>query len=101
MRIPFKQLKKMPVETVSGIKLGKIQEIIMDIENQMVVQYEIKAIGISSEKYLINRDQIARFEAKKVIVYDTVIKKREKKTSPPLPAIPEPGVAMQNEKVFI
>lgn len=96
MRMPFKQLKKMPVETVSGTKLGKIQEIIMDIENQMVVQYEIKATGMSSEKYLINRDQVARFEAKKVIVYDTVIKKKEKRTAPPLSAVPESGVAMRN-----
>jgi sporulation protein YlmC with PRC-barrel domain len=79
MRLTSKQLKKMQVETISGIKLGKIQEVIMDIENQMLVQYDVKASGLAKENYLVNRDQIARFEPKKIIVYDTVVNKKEKK----------------------
>lgn len=96
MRLTSKQLKKMQVETVSGVKLGKIQEVIMDIENQMVVQYDIKAGGIGKENYLVNRDQIARFEVKKIIVYDTVLSKKEKKLIPRMPVVPESGVAMRN-----
>jgi len=97
MRLTSKQLRKMPVETMSGTKLGKIQEVIMDVENQMVVQYEVKHTGISGDNYLINRDQVARFEEKKMVVYDTVIKKREKKVIPPIPVVPESGMAMRNQ----
>jgi len=97
MRLNSKQLKKMAVETMSGTKLGKIQEVIMDVENQMVVHYEVKHSGISGENYLINRDQVARFEEKKMVVYDSVLKKREKNIIPPIPVVPESGIAMSND----
>lgn len=96
MRLPLSQFKKMSVETLSGTKLGKVQEVIMDIQNQMVVQYEVKASGLAKENYLINRDQIARFEIKKIIVYDTVLSKKEKKFTPRMPRLPESGVALRN-----
>lgn len=96
MRLTLKQLKKMTVETMSGTRLGKVDDIIFDIDEQMVVQYQVKHTGISGSNYLINRDQVARFEEKKMVVYDTVIKRREKSVIPPLPALPESGMAMQN-----
>ena len=96
MRIALKQLKKMTVETLSGTKLGKVQDVIMDIDEQTVVQYQVKHTGISGSDYLINRDQIARFEEKKIVVYDTVLHKKEKNSIPPLKVIPERGVALRN-----
>lgn len=96
MRLAFRQLKKMSVETISGIKVGKIHEVVMDIENQMVVQYEVKPSGIAKENCLINRDQIARFELKKIIVYDTVLSKKEKKFTPRIPPLPESSVVLRN-----
>ncbi len=96
MRLGFQQLKKMIVETLSGTKLGKVDDIIFDIDEQMIVQYQVKHTGISGSNYLINRDQVARFEEKKMIVYDTVIKRKEKSVIPQLPIVPESGMAMRN-----
>ncbi len=96
MRLPFKQLKKMMVETVSGTKLGKIQDLIVDIDGQVIVQYEVKHTGMSGENYCIHRDQVVRFEEKKMLVYDSVLMKKEKNIPAPLKAIPEGGVSLRN-----
>ncbi len=96
MRIALKQLKKMTVETMSGTKLGKVQDIVMDIDDQTVVQYQVKHTGISGSDYLINRDQIARFEEKRIIVYDTVLKQSERNKISPLKVIQEGGVVLRN-----
>lgn len=92
----LKQLKKMTVETLSGTKLGKVQDIIFDIDGQMVVQYEVRHTGISGSDYIIHRDQVVKFEEKKMIVYDTVLKQSEKNRISPMKVIPEAGVAMRN-----
>ena len=42
MRIAFKQLKKMKVETLSGTNLGKVHDIIFDTEGQNIIQYIVK-----------------------------------------------------------
>ncbi|OGH67123.1 MAG: hypothetical protein A3B90_02185 [Candidatus Magasanikbacteria bacterium RIFCSPHIGHO2_02_FULL_41_13] len=96
MRIALKQLKKMTVETLSGTKLGKVEDLIIDLDEQTVVQYQVKHTGISGSDYLVNRDQIARFEEKKIIVYDTILRKKEKNTASPLKVIQEGGIAMRN-----
>lgn len=96
MRLSFKQLKKMTVETISGTKLGKVEDLILDIDGQVVVQYEVKHTGISGGDYSIHRDQVVKFEENKMIVYDTVLHKKEKNPMPPLKVIPEGGVAMRN-----
>lgn len=96
MRMSLKQLKKMTVETLSGTKLGKVQDIIFDIDGQVVVQYEVKHSGMTGTDYIIHRDQVVKFEEKKMIVYDTVIKKKESSQMPRMKVIPEGGVAMRN-----
>ena len=95
MRINFKQLKKLPVETLSGTRIGKVQDIIMDLDDQSVVQYIVKSSGLGSDEHTISRDQIARFEEKRIVVYDTVIKKKEKGLEKILPKFPETEVAMR------
>ena len=72
MLINFKNLKKLPVETASGLKLGRVADIILEIDGQFVAQYVVKHSIISGKEYLINRDQIVRFEDKKIIVDDNV-----------------------------
>ena len=62
MLLNFKNLKKLPVETASGIKLGHIADIILEIDGQLVAQYLVKHSIISGKEYLISRDQIIRFE---------------------------------------
>ncbi len=96
MRIALVQLKKMTVETMSGDKLGKVYDVIIDLDEQIVVQYQVKHTGMSGSDYLINRDQVARFEEKKIIVYDTVVHKKENKLIHPLKVLGERGVALRN-----
>ena len=72
MRLSTRQLKQMLVETVAGEKIGHISGIILETDGQLVAQYEVKSSIISSTNYLISRDQIARFEDKKIIVDNSV-----------------------------
>ncbi len=86
MRIDFKQLKQLSVETLSGEKLGHVNDIILDIDGQLVAQYHVKSSILSTKEYLVSRDQVVRFEEKRMIVDDTVTPvkavKDEKKTIP-------------------
>ena len=70
----LKQLKNMAVETASGSSLGKIYDIVFEIEGQLVAQYYVRPNFISSKKYIVGRDQVVRFEEEKLIVDDAVAK---------------------------
>lgn len=60
----------MDVETQSGVNIGKVKDIIMDIDGQIIVQYEVGSL--LGKDLLISRDQIMRFEKDKLIVDDVV-----------------------------
>ncbi len=98
MRATFKQLKKMSVETISGTTLGKVHDITFDTEGQNIIQYTVKSGTITTEEHLISRDQVVRFEEKKMVVYDTAIKKKERNLEKVIPVVPQvdPNVAMRN-----
>lgn len=98
MRLTFKQLKKMAVETLSGTTLGKVHDIIFDTEGQNIIQYMVKPGTLSKEEFLISRDQVVRFEEKKMVVYDTAVKKKERNLEKVIPVIPQPdtNIAMRN-----
>lgn len=72
MRISLSQLKKLPVETKSGSALGKVKDVVLEIEGQSVVQYEVG--GLVGKKYLIGREQVISIDDKKMIVEDNVAK---------------------------
>lgn len=72
MRVSLKQLKKMSVETVSGVKLGRVCGVVFETDGQMILQYEVSKCCWCGQKFLINRSQIVRFEEKKLVVNDTV-----------------------------
>ena len=74
MKFNLKQLKKMKVETVSGMELGKVFDIVFDAETQLVVQYEARLSFLTTKKYLINRDQVIQFKEDKMIVDDAVVR---------------------------
>ena len=74
MRLSFKKIKQLSVETASGIKLGRVSDIVLEIDGQLVAQYVVKHSIISNKTYLISRDQIVRFEDKKIIIDDNVEK---------------------------
>lgn len=72
MLISLKKLKKLSVQTESGIVLGKIFGIIFQTEGQSVVQYEVRPNYLIGKKYLISSSQVVRFEENKMIVGDNV-----------------------------
>ena len=73
MRISFKQLKKLPVETKSGKVLGRVCNVIFEVDGQLVAQYEVSPSLLSGKKYLISRDQVMSISAEKMVVSDGVI----------------------------
>ncbi len=72
MRLSSKQLKKMSVETVSGVKLGRVCDAVFETDGQTILQYEVCKCCWFGEKFLINRSQVVRFEEKNMVVDDTV-----------------------------
>lgn len=86
MRVDFKQLKQLTVETLSGEKLGHVHDLVLEIDGQLVAQYQVKSSLLSTKEHLVSRDQVVRFEEKRMIVDDTVtpvgVVKGEKKTMP-------------------
>lgn len=73
MRITLSQFKKLKVETKSGQTLGKVYDLVFDVEGQSVVQYFVRQT-IMSEKYLISRNQVISINDKKMVVEDSVKK---------------------------
>lgn len=73
MRITFKQLKQLLVETKSGKKLGHVCDVVFEIDGQLVAQYEVSPSLLSGKKYLISRDQVMSISAEKMVVSDGVM----------------------------
>lgn len=97
MRMGYRELKHLAVETQSGAMLGHVHDLVLDTEGQLVAQYEVKSSLLSAKVYLISRDQVARFEEHKMIVVDgitpTELGSRKKKV---MKVAPEP-MAMRKE----
>ena len=73
MRISFRQLKKLPVETKGGKVLGRVCGVVFEIDGQLVAQYEVSPSLLSVKKYLISRDQVMSISAEKMVVSDGVV----------------------------
>jgi len=78
MRITLSQLKKLAVETKSGTKLGRVYDLVFEVEGQSVAQYFVKSsvvsMNIGMDKYLISRSQVLSINDKKMVVEDSVKK---------------------------
>lgn len=72
MIINLHQLKKLPVVTKSGIKLGKISEINFLVETQTVYQYVVRSSFLSGRIFLIQTNQVLEI-SDKIIVDDAVV----------------------------
>ena len=96
MRILFKQLKKYTVETNSGVKLGYVRDVILEIDGHLVSQYEVRPYLFSQKKYLISPSQIIRFEGSKMVVDDNI--GREKKEIEEKKSLPSVEPVMMREE---
>jgi sporulation protein YlmC with PRC-barrel domain len=73
MRIDFKSLKHLTVETLSGTLLGHIFDIEMEVESHLVTTYKVKASLLRGREYLISRTQVVKITGEKMIVDDAVV----------------------------
>ncbi len=72
MLISYNNLKSLPVYTKSNTYLGKVSDLVIDIDSHFVLKYETKP-RVSRKKYLISRDQILEITSEKIIVADAVL----------------------------
>ncbi len=72
MIINLHQLKKLPVVTKSGIKLGKISEINFLAETQTIYQYIVRPSFLSGRTFLIKTNQVLEI-GDKIMVDDAVV----------------------------
>lgn len=73
MRVSLRQLKKIGVETVSGVKLGRVCDAVFETDGQSILQYEVRGCCWFGQRFLVNRSQVVRFEEEKMVVDDTVM----------------------------
>ena len=74
MKINFKKLHELPVETESGLLLGNIDDCELDIENHNVVKYLVvhRKLLTKGQELLVSPNQIVSITTEKVIVQDNV-----------------------------
>ncbi|MBI5222550.1 MAG: PRC-barrel domain-containing protein [Candidatus Magasanikbacteria bacterium] len=72
MRISLKQFKKLPVETKSGKYIGRVRDVVFEIDGQLMAQYEVSPSLLSGKRYLISREQVLSISAEKMVVDDGV-----------------------------
>lgn len=95
MRIDWTKLKRLDVETKSGVALGHVKDFVLETEGQSVLQYEVG--GVIGKKYLVSREQVISIDEKKMVVEDNV-KKIENKDGENIDGrIDIEPVAMRNE----
>ncbi|MEK7189049.1 MAG: PRC-barrel domain-containing protein [Patescibacteria group bacterium] len=76
MLLDIKNILDLPVETQSGVRLGKVESVVVEIETQSVYQYQVKPGGIShlfgKASLLVHRDQVLAITKEKMTVEDSV-----------------------------
>jgi len=80
MLIKAKKLLNLPVYTKSGQLLGEVDDIEIDIDDQMIVNYRVGSRNIVKKllvkELVIHRSQIISITTDKIIVDDNVSEKR-------------------------
>lgn len=75
MRLEFKKLKKLPVETEkNGIALGQIINMELDTRSHQVIKYFVvkRRFLSKSPRLFLSPSQIVRIEADKIVVQDNI-----------------------------
>lgn len=82
MYINLPKLTHLPVVTQSGIKLGRIYDIKLDIPSQMIVGYLVRPSALSRQNFLIKPSQVVKITAEEIVVEDATLKEKTKETRP-------------------
>ncbi len=77
MIINLRKLLDLPVYTESGIKLGKIFDLELDIENHFVLRYFVRPNFISLQNFLVQSAQVQKITSDRMIVDDAVVKAKK------------------------
>ncbi len=76
-----RELIGLPVETASGISLGKLTDLEIDEHNHLVKAYQVQTStllpGFLSGNLLVGRDQVVSVSNKKIVVDDSMVKAKE------------------------
>jgi sporulation protein YlmC with PRC-barrel domain len=79
--IDDKTLLRLPVETRSGARLGRVAGFEMDAASQAVLRYRVRpkglAAGMLGKPLLVGREQVLSINAEKMVVDDAVEKAME------------------------
>ncbi|HLC69726.1 MAG TPA: PRC-barrel domain-containing protein [Patescibacteria group bacterium] len=79
MQINIKKLLLLPVYTEGGTRLGKVGDVVLDIDNHSVWHYVVYSGGLmSKDTYLIRPVQVKSITADKMIVEENVTKEPTK-----------------------
>ncbi|OGH87572.1 MAG: hypothetical protein A3J93_03545 [Candidatus Magasanikbacteria bacterium RIFOXYC2_FULL_42_28] len=70
MKITFSQLKKLSVQTQSGVYLGKVVDVVLSVEENLILQYKVRSYKIVGHTFLINNSQVREITAEKIVVDD-------------------------------
>lgn len=82
MVINLRKLLRLPVYTESGKKLGKVFDLELDVDSQIVVRYLVKPSFLSVKNLLIQSSQVKSIKEDRIIVEDSVEKINFTETSP-------------------
>lgn len=96
MRITFSEFKKKRVETQSGVYVGKVVDLILDIDQYSIVQLKVSR-AFKREDLLVHPGQIKRIEEKRIIVLDTLLRKEASEMENSLGVTVEPVTMRETE----
>ena len=84
MQINIKKLLLLPVYTESGTRLGKVGDVVLDIDNHSVWHYVVHSGGLmSKDTYLVRPIQVKSITSEKMVVEESVTKEPAKEKSLP------------------
>ncbi len=72
--INYNKLKKLPVKTVSGVLLGRVKDLEIDVDNLNLVKLVVRTSWCSS--LLVNVSQVVRITADELVVKDNLAEEK-------------------------
>jgi sporulation protein YlmC with PRC-barrel domain len=69
----YSQLMKLSVQTKGGIELGRVEDMVYDIESHTIVQYIVRSGMLRQKEYRVHPSQVLTITTTTMIVEDTCI----------------------------
>lgn len=72
--INLQKLLRLPVFTESEIRLGRVFDLEIDLDSQVVIRYLVRANFLSPKVFLIANSQVKEIKVDRIVVYDDVLR---------------------------